>query len=420
MKIQYAYKFRLVTTLEQTELLTQSAGCVCKVWNEFLANEIVDFDLAKEKGEKRFFPSYEDNCKKLTLLKKFLPYLKEAPSQALQQTLKNLSKAFKGFYEGRTGFPTFKKKSKVKAIHFPQGFKLFKDETGKNGKVFLPTLGYFDFIQHRTIPEDFKVKNVYVRQHGKHWYVSFQGEKINSNKEKKLFKCFALDLGIKHFLTSQNNEIIKPLNKLQDNLDKLKFLQQKLSKKTKGSNSWQKLVDRINKLHIHIANCRKDFNHKLSYYIAQHYDIVFMENLDIQNMLKNNSSKLNMQILDQGWYQFKTFLKYKLQHLHKILIEVNPAYTSQTCSHCGHVSSKNRQTQASFKCQNKLCGLTLHADHNAAINIFHKGFYKLKLLQESFSGMEQTSTNSSVSLANIDINTILAKALSEATSFRVW
>lgn len=90
------------------------------------------------------------------------------------------------------------------------------------------------------------------------------------------------------------------MHKLQQHLDKLKKLQQKLSLKTKGSNSYQKLKLKITKLHQHIANCRKDFNHKLSHYLAKHYDIVIMENLNIQAMLKNNFPKLNLQILDQG------------------------------------------------------------------------------------------------------------------------
>lgn len=105
-----------------------------------------------------------------------------------------------------------------------------------------------------------------------------------------------------------------------------------MSLKTKGSNGYQKLKFKITKLHQHIANCRKDFNHKLSRFLVDNYDIVVMENLNIQSMLKQGLSKLNLQILDQGWFQFKTFLAYKLNWLDKQLILVNPSYTSQTCS----------------------------------------------------------------------------------------
>ena len=95
-----------------------------------------------------------------------------------------------------------------------------------------------------------------------------------------------LDLGIKHFLVSSKKEFLSPLNKYQHNIEKLKFLQRKLSLKTKGSRSWHKIHIQLAQLHHHIANCRKDFNHKLSRYFADCYDIVVCEKLSIQKMLE--------------------------------------------------------------------------------------------------------------------------------------
>ena len=364
-KRRYAYQFRLKLNQEQIAQFVQSAGCVRKVWNYFLA----------ETQDKKY-TGYEDQAKALTVLKKeeAFSYLNHAPSQALQQTLKNLSKAFKAFFEKRAAYPVFKKKTNYKVIHFPQGFKLIGE-----GKIFLPKLGRVDFIQHRIIHPDFKIKNVYIRQKGKHFELTLQGEQITSIPKITLRKMCGLDLGIKHFLVSSKKEFLSPLNKYQHNIDKLKFLQRKLSLKTKGSRSWRKIHTQLTQLHHHIANCRKDFNHKLSRYFADRYDIVVCENLSIQKMLEKGSAKLNLQILDQGWYQFKTFLKYKMDWLNKKVVEVNPAYTSQTCSHCGHIAKANRPTQASFCCVK--CGLTLNADENASRNILLKGFQQLNTLE---------------------------------------
>ena len=352
-KRRYAYQFRLKLNQEQIAQFVQSAGCVRKVWNYFLAET-----------QNKKYTGYENQAKALTALKKeeAFSYLNHAPSQALQQTLKNLSKAFKAFFEKRAAYPVFKKKANYKVIHFPQGFKLIGE-----GKVFLPKLGNVDFIQHRTIHPDFKIKNVYMRQKSKHFELTLQGEQTVVLPKITLRKMCGLDLGIKHFLVSSKKEFLSPLNKYQHNLDQ------------------------------HIANCRKDFNHKLSRYFADRYDIIVCENLSIQKMLEKGSAKLNLQILDHGWQQFKIFLKYKMNWLNKKVVEVNPAYTSQTCSHCGHIAKANRPSQASFCCVK--CGLTLNADENASRNILLKGFQQLNTLEQGG---------------------VVAFAIAEATSFKAW
>lgn len=147
-----------------------------------------------------------------------------------------------------------------------------------------------------------------------------------------------------------------------------------------------KIKKQLAKLHHHIANSRKDFNHKLSRLLANNYDVIVCEDLNIQAMLKTGNSKLNLQILDQAWGQFKTFLKYKMEWQGKKLIEVNPAYTKLSVKLalvklCGHISRKNRKSQASFKCVK--CGLTLNANENASVNILRKGLKQLSSTEQT-------------------------------------
>ena len=416
MKRTFAYHYRLNLTDAQYQEFVRWAGCVRKVWNYFLSKiekaeekykakikaeaEQAKLDAekvednassdketdnkkakskSKSKKKAKSYKGYYHNTQLLTKLKakKKYAYLNDCPSQALQQTLKNLDKGFKRFFKKEAGHPVFKKKSKYKAIHFPQGYQLFPEVNGK-GTIRLPKIGYVRYIAHRPIHPDFEIKNVYVRERGGHFYLSLQGE-INEPdlaEHPSLRKVIGLDLGIKHFFTTNQLEWVKPLNKYQRQLAHLQSLQRQLTTKTKFSTNWMRLQRRIAKKHHHIANCRKNFNHQLSRYIADHYDAVFLEKLDIQAMLAKGGHKLNMQILDQGWYQFKTFLKYKMEWLNKAFVEVDPAYTSQACAFCGHTSRGNRPTQSQFRCLN--CGFTANADYQASLNIARRGLTQLE------------------------------------------
>ena len=435
MKRSCSYQYKLNLTDAQRQEIVRSAGCVRKVWNSFLAKIKKDEEKrkAKEKAEaeqaklmvepsaecmantecvaneqsdeaqnspdssalseqssqvssqkkskskkKGSYKGFAHNCKVLTRLKtkESYAYLNDCPSQSLQQTLKNLDKAFQRFFKKEAGYPVFKKKPKYKSIHFPQDYQLFPEVNGK-GVIRLPKIGYVHYIAHRPIHPDFEIKNVYVRERGGHFYLSLQGE-INEPdlaERPSLRKVIGLDLGITHFFTTNQLEWVKPLNQYQRQLAHLQSLQRQLTTKTKFSTNWMRLQRRIAKKHHHIANCRKNFNHQLSRYIADRYDAVFLEKLDIQAMLAKGGHKLNMQILDQGWYQFKTLLKYKMAWLNKAFVEVDPAYTSQACACCGHISRGNRPTQSQFRCLS--CGFTANADYQASLNIARRGLTQL-------------------------------------------
>ena len=428
MKRIFAYQYRLDLTDAQYQEFVRWAGCVRKIWNYFLGEikkaedrykakikteseaeqaqldeeassekfkdaslsdketynkkaktKSKDKSKSKPKKKNRSYKGYHHYASRLTRLKakKKYAYLNDCPAQALQQTLINLDKGFKRFFKKEAGHPVFKKKAKYKAIHFPQGYQLFPEVNGK-GVIRLPKIGYVHYIAHRPIHPDFEIKNVYVRERGGHFYLSLQGE-INEPdlaERPSLRKVIGLDLGITHFFTTNQSEWVKPLNKYQRQLAHLQSLQRQLTTKTKFSTNWMRLQRRIAKKHHHIANCRKNFNHQLSRYIADHYDAVFLEKLDIQAMLAKGGHKLNMQILDQGWYQFKTFLKYKMEWLNKAFVEVDPAYTSQACAFCGHTSRGNRPTQSQFRCLN--CGFTANADYQASLNIARRGLTQLE------------------------------------------
>lgn len=157
-----------------------------------------------------------------------------------------------------------------------------------------------------------------------------------------------------------------------------------MSRKAKFSNNWKKSKAKVQKLHIHIGNARRDFLHKASTTISQNHAIVCIEDLQVRNMSKSAAgsaeapgknvrakSGLNKSILDQGWFEFRRQLEYKQAWRGGEVVTVSPRNTSRTCPCCGHVSAENRQTQARFACVD--CGYENNADLVGAINILAAG-----------------------------------------------
>lgn len=335
------------------------AGCCRFVWNKALA-------LEKE--------TYENEGKRLgfSLLCKFLrdwkkenatSFLSEAHSQILQQVLKDLDRAYKNFFEKRAGFPRFKKKGLHDAFRYPQGFKL--DESNSRKIEGTP-------------------KQVTVSLSAGKWYVSIQTEREVPEPVHPSQSVVGVDMGVARFATLSDGSCIKPLHSFRKHEKKLAKLQRKLAKRVKFSANWRKLKARIQRLHRTIANVRNDFLHKTTTSISKNHALVVIEDLKVQNMSRSASGTLdhpgknvrvkaglNKSILDQGWFEFRRQLAYKLAWLGGTLLLVPPQYTSQTCSHCGCVDKSNRVSQAKFKCT--ACGFECNADHNAALNILAAG-----------------------------------------------
>lgn len=374
MEILQAYKFQLRPKTGQESLMRRFAGCCRFVWNKALA-------LEKE--------TYENEGKRLgfSLLCKFLrdwkkenatSFLSEAHSQILQQVLKDLDRAYKNFFEKRAGFPRFKKKGLHDAFRYPQGFKL--DES--NSRIFLPKIGWIRYRNSRKI--EGTPKQVTVSLSAGKWYVSIQTEREVPEPVHPSQSVVGVDMGVARFATLSDGSCIKPLHSFRKHEKKLAKLQRKLAKRVKFSANWRKLKARIQRLHRTIANVRNDFLHKTTTSISKNHTLVVIEDLKVQNMSRSASGTLdhpgknvrvkaglNKSILDQGWFEFRRQLAYKLAWLGGTLLLVPPQYTSQTCSHCGCVDKSNRVSQAKFKCT--ACGFECNADHNAALNILAAG-----------------------------------------------
>jgi len=379
--VKKSFKFRLNLTAEQEQMCCMFAGCCRFVWNKSLA-------LKKElwEKEKKSLSQFELN-NLLIQWKSELPWLTDAPSQALQQVNKDLDQAYKNFFRRckngeNPGHPKFKKKGIHDSFRLPQGITLLDPLNHKTGVVQLPKLGTTRFILSQPIQGT--IKHVTVSRTAGSWYIAFNCDNVPVVLEKAPESSIGIDRGIVVFgKCSDDTDVISP-QPLKKRLKKLAKVQRSLSRKKKFSNNWNKQKKKLARFHNHIANIRKDTLHKASTTLAKNHSTIVLEDLQIANMSKSakgnkeNPGKnvkakagLNRAILDQGWHMFSVLLDYKIKWHGGKLILVNPKYTSQRCSSCGFVSSENRKTQDVFECL--CCGHRENADLNAAKNILAAG-----------------------------------------------
>jgi putative transposase len=321
---------------------------------------------------------YEELASELREAKKTegLEFLKQAHSQAEQQKLMDLSKAFKDFFAGKKGFPRFKKKGRHDSFRMPQSVRI------EGRHIHVPKLGKIRFRKSRDL--EGVLKNATFSKRGGHWFVSLQTENELVDPIHSSSSEVGIDMGIVKFATLSTGELVQPIDSFRRLEGQMRTAQRDMARKKRFSNNWKKQKAVITRLHIRIADTRNDFLHKISTAISKNHAVVYIEDLKVRNMSasacgsvqepgRNVRSKagLNKAILDQGWFEFRRQLSYKEQWRGGRVIPVPPQYTSCTCAHCGHVSANSRLTQAQFVCV--ACRHEDDADVNAAKNIMRAG-----------------------------------------------
>lgn len=374
-----AFKYELMLNGDQQRDMRRFAGACRFVFNKALA-------LQKENHEAgNKFIGYLAMAKHLTAWRNGTetPWLKDAPCHPLQHALKDLEKAYKNFFAKRADFPRFKRKGQSESLRYPDPKQIKLDQD--NGRIFLPKLGWQRLRLSRPVLGE--LRNVTVSQSGGKWFVSIQTQR-EVGQPVPHGNAVGIDMGITRFATFSDGSFLEPLNSFKRHEDTLRKAQQAMSRKTKFSRNWKKAKTRIQRIHARIGNTRRDYLHKASTTISKNHAMVCVEDLQVRNMSKsatgtaeapgrNVSAKagLNKAILDQGWFEFRRQLDYKIQWQGGWLIAVPPRNTSQTCPDCGHISGANRRTQALFKCVT--CGYENNADHVGAINVLRAGHARL-------------------------------------------
>ncbi|HAE3252997.1 TPA_asm: IS200/IS605 family element transposase accessory protein TnpB, partial [Salmonella enterica subsp. salamae serovar 48:d:z6] len=301
----------------------------------------------------------------------------------LQQKLKDLHAAWKRCFDKKLAAkaPVWKRKNEgrdsIRFVNFEKYCRL------ENRRVKLPSgLGWVKFRQSQRV--NGKIKNATISQLAGQWYISFQVEVETAEPNHTSTTIVGLDAGVTKLATLSDGTVYQPVNSFKASQRKLATLQRQLSRKVKFSSNWQKQKRKVQRLHSHIANIRRDYLHKVTSEISKNHAMIVIEDLKVSNMSKSAKgtaeqhgrnvkakSGLNRSILDQGWYEMRRQLEYKQLWRGGQVLAVPPAYTSQRCAYCGHTAKENRLSQSKFVCQ--ACGYTANADVNGARNILAAG-----------------------------------------------
>ena len=377
MILRKAYQFKLKPDGAARRKLSRFCGCARFVYNKGLA-----WNNERRSSDPNFKISYEKLCELLPEWKaaEETKWLAECHSQVLQQSLKDLMRAFSNFFAGRADFPKFHKKfHNEDSIRYPQGFKV--DEARR--QIFLPCVGWVKYRRSRFI--EGKPKNVTVNRKVDGWYVSVQTEReMPDPVHPKAGDEAGIYMGVVRLYTCSDGTFEKGARCLRDKSEKLAKEQRRLKRMVKFSKNWIKQQQRIARLHKTVADSRRDLLQKAASRLCQNHAVLYREDLKIKNMTasakgtveepgKNVKQKsgLNRAILDQGWGMFFSLLNAKMTEFGGLVFTVPPQNTSRTCPVCGCVSKHNRRTQAKFRCTS--CGYEGNADAVAAVNILGRG-----------------------------------------------
>lgn len=374
-----AIKYRAYPTTEQSVMFAKTFGCCRKVYNLMLSDKI---------------ESYKSTGKFVTVTpakyKKDYPYLKEVDSLALANVQLNLQNAFKNrFSKSRkknNRFPKFKsakRSRKSYTTNNQHGTVAITDNS-----IRLPKIGRVKAVIHRKPNDSWILKSATVSQEsdGKFYIsVSFEiADSINTYVADTT-NAIGLDYASDGLYVDNNGNVGTKHKYYRESHDKLAKAQRKLSRMQGSkkheikSNNYLKQLRKVNKIHRHISNQRLDNLHKISTEIANQYDVVCVESLNMKSM-SNKGFGNGKATLDNGYGMFLSMLEYKLSERNKYLVKVDKWFpSSQICHCCGKIHPEMKNL--TIRTMNCDCGLTISRDQNAAINILREG---LRILNESF------------------------------------
>ena len=366
-----AFKYRIYLTNGQRRILEQQLEECRFVYNATLAYRKHAYEQ-----EQRTANWYETK-RQLPIWKDARPALKRVHSQVLQNVTERVDFAFKAFFrrvrEGAedVGFPRFKGTGRYDSLTYPQygnGVRLDGD------RLILSKVGAVHVVLHRPLEGTPKTVTLTRARTGK-WYACCSCD-VAPCERAPTAEIVGVDVGLALFATLSNGEEIEnPRFYRRDEAD-LKRVQT-LKDAAKNAGQWDENRRRKHALaHIHerIANRRSDFAHKRSRALVNRYQVIVFEDLAPQEM--GRSRGMRKSIMDVAWSQFISRTVVKAEEAGRTVILVDPRNTSKLCSSCGELVPK-RLSDRTHTCPH--CGLVLGRDHNAALNILHRGLQSLRL-----------------------------------------
>ena len=379
MRILKGHRFRLDLHGAQAALCSRTAGICRFLWNLALEQRSMAWNFGRHRV------SYLEQARELPDLKKAHPWLAEAPSHCLQQTLRDLETAFGNFFQGWAAYPAFRKKFQRDRFRFPDPLQFTVNEGERWLK--LPKLGrvpYRNGKGRHALKLTGTPRSITVAREGGHWYASVLCEAEVPEPVPIQGPPVGVDLGVVQSVTLSTGEVLTVAGMTLDERRRQARLQRALARKQKGSRNRNKARLRLARFQAGIARRRRDAIHKITTRLSKSHGQIVLEDLRVKAMTASAAGSLeapgsqvkakaglNRAILNVAFGEIRRQLEYKCRWHGSVVQVVPPGYTSQKCHACKFTHAANRPSQAVFACRN--CGHRANADVNAALNILEAG-----------------------------------------------
>src|SRR5215467_1976036 len=356
------FEFKLRTNKSFVEVCEGELEHSRQIYNAALAERISCYQITGASL------GYAEQSRHLTDART-LPEVKSHLRAIQQDALERLDEAFEGFFRRikngeKPGFPRFKGKDRYHT--FSQKYEKVRPGPINGDKLTVPGVGTCRVRLSRPIEGQCKQLRITRRVDG--WYALIVFEAPKPEPLPPTGQTVGVDGGISSFATLSNGEEIENPRHLKSALEDLQRQQRRLSRRQKGSKRRAKQRIKVAKAHLKVSRCRKDFHHKVSTDLVRRFDAITVEDLNIRGMVKNR--RLARAISDVAWGRFFTMTKSKAEKAGRTFERVDPRYTSQICSKCGH-RQKMPLAIRIYECGK--CGFVIGRDHNSAITIDRAG-----------------------------------------------
>jgi putative transposase len=383
------FELRIYPNKHQQKLIKTTFGCTRFVHNKILA--------IKKELWNEYRLSFNP---KLKSFKEEWKFLTKVPSQSLANAYMDSMKSFDNFFKCVKGkskaqqkFPRFKKKGKSKdsfriaATKTSSGYDL---KVVDRNHIKIPKLGIIQFANYNDLDwTKIHIYNITIKQSAVgNYYASLCCELPETEYKEPKYNATAFDLGLTDFAIFDSGDVIENPRYFRKSQNKLAKEQRLLSRMIRGSKNYNEKKLKIAKIHEHIKNQRKDFQHKVSLMIVNENQVIISEDLNVKGMLKNH--KLAKSIQDASFSSFCNMIKYKAEQKKRIYLKIDRFFpSSKICHHCGFKYKGLKLSERFWICPE--CGTYLNRDENAAINILNEG---LKILNKKYpDGTGESDTN---------------------------
>jgi putative transposase len=360
--VHKAFKYKLDPTPEQERLL---------FWTLTRCRELYNAGLQERRDAwkmRRVSIGYYEQKAELPGVKEVRPEYKEIQAQVLQDVILRLDRAFKKFFQGvkngeKVGYPRFKNERRYHSFTYPQ---YGNGASTDNGFLVLSKIGRVKVIWSR--PLEGTPKTVTIRHEADGWYVAFACANVPCVHLEKTGNEVGIDMGLQSFLTTSEGEHVENPRWFRATERKVRWHNKQVSRRKPGSKRRKKAVKDLANVHQTVARQRLDYQHKAANKLILENDIIYHEDLQVRNMVRNRH--LSKSISDAGWGQFLTILHHKAASAGREVYAVPAQYTSQDCSRCGTRVPKSLSVRTHV-CPT--CGLVMDRDENSGCEIKRRG-----------------------------------------------